>query len=244
MRKVDLELLDFELKQKNSSVEDKIKEGKIWRIEFPGMILDVQNVYLTCLKNLELNVFPIHPYRSDLTFRKDKTLDRIIFPLTINAVLITKKGEIVLGVRGGEVDAGKVGTLPGGHIDYQIPLIEDVNTELFREFEEELGVAYDPKKHKLSLIGVMGNDDLPGINILNSVEVDNTFEDIVDSWKNAKDRFEHDSLFRANLKEVYELAKKGRTRINGKNYETTPIFQDCLNHFIKFYEETNKKFPK
>jgi hypothetical protein len=237
MRKIDLDKLDFELKKEGSSLEEKIKDKKIWRMGFPGMILDVQKVHVSHSNEVYLGVVPIHPHRADLTFKKDKTLYRTIFPLTINAVPVTKANEIILGVRGGSVESGKVGVIPGGHIDYEIPNINDVNYGLLKEFEEEIGMKFNPEIHKLSLIGVMGNHDLPGINIINSIKMENSFEEIIESWKKARDNFEHGSIFKVNYQEVSELSKTGKLKKENKNYETTIFFQDCLQHFVDYLKE-------
>ena len=149
-----------------------------------------------------MHVIPIHPHRADLSYKQDKIFQRNVSPLTINALLIDKKGEIILGVRGGDVEAGKLGVIPGGHIDYQIPLVEDVNQELFREFKEELGFEFNARLHELNLLGVMGNDDVQGVNILNSIKVDYSFEELVHYLKEAKDNFEHSSLVSLNKKEI------------------------------------------
>jgi len=236
MRKVDLNNLDCSLKKEGSSLEEKIAEKKIWRMKFPGMILDVRKIYFSS-NELYLDVTPIHPHRADLTFKQDRTLNKTTFPLTINSVPIIKDNEIVLGVRGGNVESGKVGIIPGGHIDYEIPQITDVNYSLLKEFEEEIGMKFNSEKHKLSLIGAMGNNNLLGINILNSVKMENTFEEILESWKNARDRFEHGSIFRVNFKDVLELSKTGKLQKEDKKYETTPYFQDCLKHFVNSYQK-------
>jgi ADP-ribose pyrophosphatase YjhB (NUDIX family) len=243
MRKVDLEKLDYELQEKGTSVKDRIKNKKIWRMGFPEMILDVQKVTYTPYGNqlpmkgmghVYLDVVPIHPHRADLTFRNDKTLDKIVYPLTINAIPVTKDNEIVLGVRGGDVEAGKVGVIPGGHIDYGFGIEKGVNWALAKEFNEEMGMPLSIHKHKLELIGVMGNDNLPGINIINRVKMSESFDEIVESWKNAKDRFEHASIFKVDYDELQELSDTGELEQKGTKYETTPFFQDCLTRFVDF----------
>ena len=205
--------------------------------------LDVQNITYSPYGNhmpvkgmghVDLEVIPIHPHRADLTFRNDKTLDKIVYPLTINAVPVTRDDEIVLGVRGGDVEAGKVGVIPGGHIDYGFREEKGVNHALMQEFYEEMGMPMSIHKHKLELIGVMGNNDLPGINIINRVKMQESFDEIVESWKKAKDRFEHSSIFKVDYDELQDIVNDGRLEKEGKVYETTPYFQDCLTRFADF----------
>jgi len=232
LRRRDLEELDSELKAQGSSLEEKTSSGVIWRMGFPGMILDVTNVGYGSLGNLNLRVTPIHPHRADLSFKQDKTLDRGATPLTIGAVLLDNNDTVILGIRGGSVAAGKVSTFPGGHVDFQRKRVTDVYEELEREFEEELGREFRHGQDTMELIGVMGNEDVQGINILTKISVDQSYGEIVDSWKCSKDRFEHDRLIRATDDQLRDLARTGKTDHEGSVIETTPYFADCMGHYL------------
>lgn len=234
MRVNDLQELELELRDKGSSLEEKTSSGVIWRMGFPGMILDTQEVYLDRNKEAHLHVVPIHPYRADLSYKQDKTFQRNVSPLTINAILIDRKGKIILGIRGGNVETGKLGVIPGGHIDYQIPLVEDVNQGLFKEFEEELGFKFNRGLHTLNLLGIMGNDDVQGVNILNSIKVEYSFEELIPYLEKAKDNFEHSSLISLTKKEVSEVANTGKLKKDNTQYVTTGFFQDCLKYSLGF----------
>jgi hypothetical protein len=228
-RKADLELLGTELKEHGSSLEEKISSNIIWRMNFPGMILDVQRISLD--SSLDLTLTPIHPHRADLAYKNDRTLPRNVSPLTVNALLKSAEESFVLGIRGGSVETGKIAIIPGGHMDYTIPRIESP-LETFRgEFEEELGYKFDGRK--ISPVGVFNNRDTKGINILYKTKTDFYFPRILEMWGAAKDRWEHDSLFQASYDEIRQLAKTGRTTINGKEYSTTPFLQDCFRLIIR-----------
>ena len=233
LREADLTKFDSELRRAGSSLDEKISSKVIWRKRFLGMILDVTHVRQDQYGNVTLRVSPIHPHRADLSYKQDKTLPRGVTPLTTGAILLDRKGNVILGVRGGDVECGKVATFPGGHIDFEDPRVEDVNYSLYREYNEELGIDFDQEKDKNSLIGIMGNGDTQGINILNTIQTHRSFEELEYFWRNAKDRFEHSDIFIAELFQLKDLVENGRTTKNDQLLETTPYFQDCLYHYIK-----------
>lgn len=230
-RKIDSGLLDKELMGRNSSLNEKISSGIIWRMKFPGMILDVKKI--NELKDLiELVVSPAHPHRADLAYKRDKTLQKNVCPLTITSILQTKERGYVLGIRGGSVEFGKIGVIPGGHAEYKFPLIKNTLETFKAEFEEEIGYKFGDDKN-VFLLGVFKNRDTKGINVLYFAKTNLIFPEILKKWKKAKDRDEHSSLFLATKKDLVKLAKTGKLIVDGKEYLTTPFFQDCFKLAIK-----------
>ncbi|MBR9701883.1 hypothetical protein GOV13_03095 [Candidatus Pacearchaeota archaeon] len=237
MRSKDLEAFDYELMQVGSSIDKKKDEGVIWRMGFPGMILDVNNVYVKSNGDVELRVRPIHPHRADLSFKADNTFYRNVTPLTIAGLMRDKSGVPVLGIRGGDVSNGSVAIIPGGHVDYEMLPVTNVVDALKREYIEEIGMVWDPA-NRMSTLGVMGNDDVPGINILNTIDVPYTFDEIKNAWKNAKDRFEHTSILSVPRGKLENLVYNGEMTIDEAKYTaskktTTPYFIDCFRHFLE-----------
>ena len=151
--------------------------------------------------------------------------------MTVNALLESAEGSFPLGIRGGSVETGKIAIIPGGHVDYTIPKIENV-LETFRcEFKEELGYEFD--NQGVSPIGVFTNRDTKGINVLYAAKTGFHFSKILESWRAAKDRGEHDSLVQAYYPEIRQLAETGKTTIKGEEYFTTPLFQDCFRLILE-----------
>ncbi|MEK6819556.1 MAG: hypothetical protein AABY10_06520, partial [Nanoarchaeota archaeon] len=184
-RKADLELLDTELRENGSSLEEKISSNIIWRMKFPGMILDVKRISLD--SSVKLTLKPIHPYRADLAYKNDRTLPRNVSPLTVNALLESAEGSFPLGIRGGSVETGKIAIIPGGHVDYTIPEIENALETFRNEFDEELGYKFDGQ---VLPVCVFNNGDTNGINVLYKAKTNLSFFEIVESWGAAKDRGE------------------------------------------------------
>jgi hypothetical protein len=230
LRDSDLTQLKTELENKGSSLKDKISDKTIWRMGFPGMVLDVKEIKTG--DDVYLEVSPIHPHRADLAFKNDKTLERNACPLTATGILISKEGYIVLGIRGGIVETGKVGVIPGGHIEYVFPRVQSTKPGFLAEFKEELGYSFD--NTNLPIIGVHNNKDTKGINVLYLAQTALSFEKIEEKWKAAKDRDEHNQLLKLKKDQVEELALTGKLSIQDKNLTTTPFFQDCLKHFLAF----------
>lgn len=227
-RKADLEFLDTELKMRGSGLEEKLSSKVIWRQDFPGMVLDVQRIHFNGY--IELTLKPIHPHRADLAYKKDETLRRNVFPLTVNALLESAEGSFPLGIRGGSVETGKIAIIPGGHVDYTIPEIENALETFRNEFDEELGYKFDGQ---VLPVCVFNNGDTNGINVLYKAKTNLSFFEIVEKWKAAKDRGEHDSLVQAYYPEIRQLAETGKTTIKGEEYFTTPLFQDCFRIILE-----------
>ncbi|MFH0712184.1 MAG: NUDIX hydrolase [archaeon] len=234
LRRVDLEKLSGELVLAGSSLEKKKSEGTIWRMGFPGMILDVNHIGQARYGELTVDVSPIHPHRADLAYKGDKSLSRTPVPLTVGAMLLDDEGNEVLAVRGGKVESGKVVSFPGGHVDFENPRVESPVAGLYREFYEEVGMKFDSSNHKASLIGVMNNSDTKGINVLYALKTPSSFKEIEDSWRNAGDRFEHDLLFPATGSDLKNLAKDGKMTRGGRELETTPFFKDVFSRYLDF----------
>ncbi len=223
-RRADLALLDNELKKHSSSLEEKISSGVIWRRGFPGMILDVRRIDHSSY--VEIITRPIHPHRADLAYKKDRTLPRNAFPLTVNALLENAENNFVLGIRGGLVESEKIAIIPGGHADYTNPVIESTLETFRSEFKEELGYEFDGEVFPLC---VFTNRDTNGINVFYRTKTKLGFPEILENWKSAKDRGEHNSLFRASYQTIRQLAETGKTIVEGRECETTPFLQDCFN---------------
>ncbi|MFH1589682.1 MAG: hypothetical protein ABIB43_03900 [archaeon] len=228
-READLELLDEELKEHGSSLEEKLSSKIIWRMGFPGMILDVQRI--SPGDSVKLTLKPIHPHRADLAYKNDTTLSRNVSPLTVNALLESREGNFVLGIRGGAVETGKIAIVPGGHADYTIPQIENALETFRSEFREELGYEFDSQE--VSPIGVFTNRDTNGLTILYAAKTHCYFPKILENWALAKDREEHGSLFQASRQEIQQLAETGKLTLEGKEYSTTPLFQDCFRLILE-----------
>lgn len=233
MRVKDIDSLDKELRERGSSLKEKINKGVIYRKRFPGMVLDMQGVSVDLYNSsTNMNVTPIHPHRADLALKEDSTLLNKFRPITINAVLELEDKSVILGIRGGSVGAGKIGIIPGGHAEYK-PYMDDLIEHLFSEFEEELG--YSPgETEKISLIGVFQNRDTHGINALYLARTKLNHNEIESNWKKAKDSYEHQSLIQCSKDELNVLAEEGNLQYKGKQYNTTPFFQDCLTNYILY----------
>ncbi len=226
-RKADLEALDSELNKEGSSLEEKISSGIIWRRGFPGMILDVQRVIANS-NYIKLEIKPIHPHRADLTYKRDKTLPKNASPFTVTGLLRDGNDNFVLGIRGGNVERGKIAIIPGGHADYIFPPIQNPLETFLNEFQEEIGYEFDGQT---SPSGLFTNRDTGGINIQYVARTDRTFQLIEESWRDAKDRSEHDSLFSATEQDITQLAQTGKTIVKGREHVTTPFIQDCFEIF-------------
>lgn len=228
-RSQDLKKLDAELKQAGSSLEEKIKRGIIWRLNFPGMIIDFRYINLNLLTgSVVLDVVPIHPHRADLSFKGDMTLKRNVMPVTTNVIIQSADGLYLGGIRGGSVASGKIGVIPGGHAEYK-PQSTDVKEHLLVEWEEELG--YLPVKDRIFPTGLFLNRDTGGVNILYNSRSDLLFSDIERNWKSAKDRDEHQRIVGLSRRQIEDIAEFGETSIDEIRFSTTPFFQDCfINH--------------
>jgi hypothetical protein len=226
LREADLELLDIELKANGSSLDEKISSGVIWRMGFPEMVLDVSRMDYD-RDSAKLYVSPIHPHRADLAFRGDRSLPRNVVTLTTNALLKCAEGNYVLGIRGGDVGAGKIGIIPGGHTDYTMPPIINPLDTLRTEFEEELGYNFQDNGG-VPVKGLFSNRDTQGINVLYTAKTDLEFSEVLEKWRGAKDRGEHSLLFQATEVEIRQLAETGQLNVKGERYLTNPFFQDCF----------------
>lgn len=235
MRKIDLEKLNLELKKEGSNLEEKINQRIIWRLSFPKMILDVKEIIKLKRDVYSFLVSPIHPHRADLAYKKDKTLGKNVSPLTANSLIQDHNQNFILGIRGGEVEEGKIGIIPGGHADYLGNFFKDPLYTLVNEFEEELGFNLN-KRNNPKILSSFFNKDTKGVNVLYSLNsLDKSFEDIKGKWKNAKDRGEHNSLLKINYESLIELASKGKINLREKAFSTTPFFQDCFKSFVDYF---------
>ncbi len=232
LRENDLALLDHELRENGSSLEEKVASGVIWRMRFPGMIVDVKKLNYNG-RSVKLAVSPIHPHRADLAYKMDRTLSRNVAPLTVTALLKSAEGSFVLGIRGGNVESGKIGIIPGGHTDYLFPLVTDPSETLMTEFREELGYTLDAKD--VPIFGLFTNRDAKGINVMYTVQTKLTFHEILENWRKAKDRAEHCSLFQATYEDVKQLAQTGKLVLNCREVTTTLFFQDCFKLYTEYY---------
>jgi len=123
LREKDLEALDSELTRRGSSLQEKIEGKTIWRMGFPNMVVDARQMRFNPTdRSLNIRAVPIHPHRADLAFKKDKTLATNSRPITMNVVLESKEGGIIVGLRGGSVTNGVIGTI-GGHLDYPTEIL-------------------------------------------------------------------------------------------------------------------------
>ena len=232
LRESDLELLNGELRENGSSLEEKIASGVIWRMGFPGMITDVKKLDYD-RKSIRVTVSPIHPHRADLAYKNDRTLLRNVVPLTVNALLKSAEGSFVLGVRGGNVEAGKIGIIPGGHTDYDFPLITNTSETVMSEFEEEVGYTFDDRGN-ITILGLFTNRDTRGINVMYAVQTNLTFPEILENWIRAKDRREHNTLFRATYEDIKQLAQTGKLVLDSREFTTTHFFQDCFKLYTRY----------
>ena len=233
MRIKDLDSLDKELKERGSSLEEKITKGIIYREKFPGMVLDMRNISVDLYNDLaHMDVIPIHPHRADLALKEDITLINKPRPITVNAVLELEDNSVILGVRGGSVGSGEIGIIPGGHAEYR-EHINNLIGHLSLEFEEELGYA-PCETEKISLIGVSQNRDTHGVNALYLARTTLDYQEIESRWKKAKDSYEHQSLIQCSKNEITTLAEEGNLQYKNTQYTTTPFFQDCLANYL-FY---------
>lgn len=223
LRMADLDLFDNELRKNGSSLEEKISSGVIWRMNFPGIILDVQKINYTSY--MEIVLKPIHPHRADLAYKQDRTLPKNVSPLTVNALLENAEGSFILGIRGGSVETGKIAIIPGGHAEYTLPQIENVLETFRAEFREELGYEFDGH---VSPVCVLTNKDTKGLNVLYAARTGLPFPQIEKNWRTAKDRGEHNLLIEASARDIEQLARTGKTVINGREYSTTPLLKDCF----------------
>lgn len=247
LRSADLELFDSELRAQGTSVEGKKEEGVIWRLGFPGMILDVQGIqvgqksfdvkfpsqisYNSNGEDIDLYVSPIHPHRADLSFKHDRTLERLINPLTVNGVLEDSQGKVIVGIRGGNVDGGAAAVFPGGHVDYQNPRVRDVTNEVYREGREEAGLL-DSEIESIEKLGLMGSTETRGVNILHRIRTNQTYETIKERQKGAEDAFEHKNLYAVGRDKIEELVRTGKFQIGNNTHPTTTYFKDCFEHYL------------
>src|SRR3989338_9573535 len=192
MRKADLILLDQELRRKGSSIEEKVKEEKIWRMKFPHMIYGIDEI---CKKenNVYIDLHPMHPHRADLTFKKDRSLENVPGPLTVTAIVETE-GNLIFGLRGGFVESGKIGFIPGGHADYHNSSIsEDIGRRaLHTETEEELGLTNE--EYSLEIFGIHENPETNGHNIIARMSTHLSLAELEQKRKEASDAWEHSKL--------------------------------------------------
>jgi 8-oxo-dGTP pyrophosphatase MutT (NUDIX family) len=232
LREADLGLLERELKRRGSSLDDKKKSKIIWRMGFPGMILDVTKLEAD-KKSVYLHVSPIHPHRADLAFKRDETLGRNPEPLSVAAMLRERKGYFVLGIRGGNVETGKIAVLPGGHAEYTEPHIETPFDTLKTEFEEELGYPLEAREEEVPILGVFRNRDTDGIHVLYNLKTNLEFREILEKWKNAEHKYEHRSLLTVSQEGIRTIAETGEfplPELGGpvEYYPTSLFFRDCF----------------
>ena len=227
MRQTDLDLLKIELRSKGTTLEQEISQGRIWRMKFPGMILDAKALYSND-GTVRIQVYPIHPHRADLTQRATHLERRC--PITVNAIIVNQDHQVILAPR---TDAPILGVIPGGHVEYdpQNPQSDSLD-HLLNEFKEELGFAHSGIRSETPIICVHDNKDIRGINVLHSITVKKSFREILELWKKAKDRYEHSTLLSAPGERLDELAHTGKTTLAEKPYETTLFFQDCIRYFL------------
>jgi len=232
LRTVDLGKLSCELVQAGSSLKEKVGDGTIWRMGFPGMILDVAGIYQNGTGDVTFDVSPIHPYRADLAYRGDQTLPRRVAPLTVGSIIFEKTGRPVLGIRGGDVENGTVDCFPGGHVDFGYDQSRSVLPYMSREFYEELGREIDTSRDNLRLLGFMDNRDTGGINVLYSIKTTSSFEEIRACWEKAKDRVEHSSVFLSSDSELKRLGGGKEILHEGSSFRATPFFADCFANYL------------
>jgi len=242
MRKRDLEALDQELREKGSSLDEKIKTKSIWRMGFPGMVLDITNLsYIN--GNATLTAVPIHPHRADLAFHNsihpvrrgsnyDTTLDRNVTPLTALGPMVDRDNHFIMGLRKGNVGTG-LGIIPGGHVDYTIPPMTNPVGGLEQEFGEEVGYPFGDGGERIVYRAVMDNFDINGLNVVYGLKSDRTFEEIQEAWRTAKDRGIHKSLHKLTPSEARELADKGQITKGNQIYSSTPLFRRALGYVVE-----------
>lgn len=236
MRERDKVKLDEELQLQGWNIDKKIAAKQIWRMGFPGMILDIREIVVDA-NTAVMRAVPIHPHRADLAYKSDATLSRNVVPLTANAVVTDADRNVVAGVRGGNVEAGKIAVIPGGHAECMENFYgRNVAIALFNEFGEELG-RYAPHEFDISPTSMFNNEDTNGINVLFHLNIKKSFEEIEARWKQAKDRAEHQELRKLTIAETLSLVNNGAVVIDGKQYETTPFFRRCFAHFIDYHTD-------
>lgn len=237
MRDADIDQLNGQLKAKGSSIAQKIEDGQIYRTRFEGMVLDITSYRINPHDySMTLSVSPVHPYRADLSMKRDKSFERNVTPLTISALLRTIEDKFVIGVRGGTVEAGMLTPLPSGHVDYKVKQPEDPLVGLFQEFREEAGIRYDPQRHDIGLGGLMLNTDTWGLHLFSAMNVQESSGEVVSSWMTAKDRGENAKLLVVSKNDVRDIANLGRVNIDGENYVTNPFFQRTFRNSLDFFE--------
>jgi 8-oxo-dGTP pyrophosphatase MutT (NUDIX family) len=233
MREVDLNELCNELDLCGSSFKEKIEAKIIWRMSFPGMILDVNEILQNSFGEVSLYLSPIHPHRADLSYMEDSTLMRRPVPLTVSSILLDKNANPVLGIRGGDVESGMIASFPGGHVDFEYNQ-KGINSSMLLEFYEELGSDIPITEESLQLIGIMDNKDTRGINILYSIKTRASFSGIKKSWESAKDRFEHNSIIPSSNSMLESIVKNKKVLHKGKLLQTTPFFLDCFSRYLSY----------
>jgi len=229
LRQADLELLKEELRSNGSSLEEKIGQKTIWRMNFPGMVLDAKELSSE-QGAIQIKVAPIHPYRADLTFKRDRTLEKRC-PITVNSILMDEEYGVIMAVRS---DDGFLGVIPGGHAEYN-PENPETNPfqHLLIEFEEELGFEHPKAGEKTPIVCLHDNKDTFGINLLYSTAVKKSFGEIQALWERAKDRYEHNTLVKVPSESLLKLAETRAIDLDGKPYHTTPFFRDCIQYHLE-----------
>ncbi len=193
MRQADLTQLDAELREKGSSIQEKIDKEIIFRMQFPGIVYAVDGIS-SRRGTINMCLHPIHPYRADLAYKRDPTLENNPGPLSISGLIESREGTI-FGLRAGSVEQGKIGFVPGGHAEYRgFYHQEDIGIRaLQEETEEELGIT--PPEYSIEeIFGIHKNPDTNGTDIIATMKTGLSLEEIEKRREKAKDRWEHSRL--------------------------------------------------
>jgi len=238
MRAADCQKLDEELHAKGSSIDAKIREGVIWRLGFPSIVLNAR-AQGRPNNAVALTVVPIHPHRADLAYKGDRTLRPGVAPLTVSGILLDDRGDLVLGIRGGTVEAQKVGIIPAGHANYDFSHPSDlIMRTLINEAEEEISLEPDEVLRWASLTDLFVNMDTNGLHVSYTLNSGLPFTELERRWQSAKDRYEHEGLFSISLSALCTALIENCVHISQGRYTFSPFSRHCLKNFL-FNPSTN-----
>jgi hypothetical protein len=153
---------------------------------------DQTDIYDASKPSLELNVVTSHTYITQLMYLPNMELPKLD-SASVNSVLLTKDGWLILGLRGGQSYSDTYMVIPAGSLETHTgknPLFETLNDEYYDETGAKLN-----QEDKVELIGRIYDHTLGHKSeYVFRTQVDKDFSEVVQHWNKAIDQKEHKAL--------------------------------------------------
>lgn len=146
-------------------------------------------------------------------------LKKPFIPVSADGVLISSDNKIPIGLRGGDVEKGKLFSLPAGMTGYKSTyLINPLFDTFYDELSSETGLSSNDITSS-SFIGLQYDTISKGHSYVFKAKSNKTYDQIHESWKQAEDSWEHSELFPVGIssKEIYEFIRN----------PPHPILEEC-----------------